>query len=87
MQRAAADVDRKVHHGDVILQQVAGYAAQDAADQNQHRQPVVMQAERLVDLFDGERRVGLHSCRYPFSRTSRAAATSAVGLSNSAIRP
>ena len=54
-----ADIDREINHRDVVLQQVADDAADDAADQHDQRQPVLVQVQRVAQLFDRERRIGV----------------------------
>src|SRR5579864_1471635 len=59
MERTAADIEREIDDGDVILHQVAGQAAQDPAAQYDQRQAIMMQAEGFIHFFDGKRRVSL----------------------------
>src|SRR6476660_4271664 len=60
MKRASADVDRKVDNGEVILHQIAGEPAENAAAEHDQGKPVVMEPQRLVHFFDGEGRVCFH---------------------------
>ena len=59
MQGPAGDVDGEIDDRDVVLQQVPGEPADDAAQQHDQRQLVVVQMERIGQLLDGERRVGI----------------------------
>ena len=62
--------------------------AEDAAEQDEQRQPAVVLAQRLGQLLDRERRVGVDAGGSPASRAVRAACDQlARRRSNSAIRP
>ena len=59
MIRLAADVERIVDRRHPVLHQVAGEAADDAADQHHQRNFVVVKADVLGQAFDRERAVGV----------------------------
>src|SRR5579862_1042646 len=59
MRRLPANVERVVDGGHPVLHQVAGKAADDAADQHDQRNFVVMESDFFRQAFDGERTVGI----------------------------
>src|SRR5689334_21804491 len=71
MQRPSGDVERVFDDGDVILEQISAQPAQDSADQHNQRQLVVMEVQRLAQLLDGKRRVGIELAIAFFMRRAR----------------
>ena len=59
MQRPATDVERVIDDRNIILQEVAEDGPGDTADQHDRRHPSAAELERVVQLFDGKRRVGI----------------------------
>src|SRR5580700_8458091 len=60
MQRTPADIGGEVPHRNIVLQQVTRQSTANAAEQHYERQFVAMQMERMVQLFDGKWRIGVH---------------------------
>src|SRR5262245_12829127 len=59
MQRAPCDIDRIVVHRDEVLQHVSDEGAQQSAAKHDQRKLIFVQVQYVVQLFDGERRVGI----------------------------
>src|SRR3984885_13331307 len=61
MIRLSANVQRVVDRGHPVLHEVAGEAADDAADQYDQRNFVAVKTNFLGESFDGERAIGVDS--------------------------
>ena len=57
VRRLAADVERVVDRGHPVLHQVSGKASDDATDQHDQRNFVVMESDFFREAFDRERAI------------------------------
>src|SRR5580704_8302613 len=71
MQGLAADVDRIVNGGHPVLHQVAGEAANKAANQHDQRNLIVLKTNFLGQALDGKRAVGVDPLVTRLVRLSR----------------
>src|SRR6188472_1312974 len=60
IERAIADVHRVGHHRGPVLEAETGKPAEDATEQHEQRQPRSLEIERLVELLNRDRRIGVH---------------------------